>query len=158
MPVNSSECPACGSTFRPTGAGSAGPRCGRVPPGWYHSRDGKTKIGPIGTSELKELAARGQLAPTDLVRRAADREWRRAERVRGRDPRARITTVRAEAHPFYSRPGLAYLLRGDIPEQQLAVRAPSNSTRSTTRATSSASRGAGAPRSWSAAGSPRWNW
>jgi NAD(P)H-nitrite reductase large subunit len=32
--------------------------------------------------------------------------------------------VSAESHNFYSRPGLAYLLRGDIPETQLFVRTP----------------------------------
>ncbi len=47
-----------------------------------------------------------------------------AESIRARDPAARITMVSAEAHNFYSRPGLAYLLRGDIPEKQLAVRNP----------------------------------
>src|SRR5262245_42102522 len=44
------------------------------------------------------------------------------EAIRERDPDARITMVSAESHDFYSRPGLAYLLRGDIPEQQLFVR------------------------------------
>lgn len=47
-----------------------------------------------------------------------------AESIRAHDPHARITMVSAEAHNFYSRPGLAYLLRGDIPEKQLAVRNP----------------------------------
>lgn len=45
-----------------------------------------------------------------------------AEAIRARDPRARIAMVSAEAHDFYSRPGLAYLLRGDLPEKQLTVR------------------------------------
>jgi NAD(P)H-nitrite reductase large subunit len=44
------------------------------------------------------------------------------EAIRARDHRAAITMVSAEAHAFYSRPGLAYLLRGDIPEEQLVVR------------------------------------
>jgi NAD(P)H-nitrite reductase large subunit len=47
-----------------------------------------------------------------------------AESVRERDPGAAITLVSEEPHAFYSRPGLAYLLRGDIPEKQLAVRTP----------------------------------
>jgi NAD(P)H-nitrite reductase large subunit len=47
-----------------------------------------------------------------------------AEAIRQRDPRARITMVSAEPHRFYSRPGLAYLLRGDVPEEQLFVRTP----------------------------------
>jgi NAD(P)H-nitrite reductase large subunit len=45
-----------------------------------------------------------------------------AETLRQRIPRARLTLVSEEAHPFYSRPGLAYLLRGDVPEKQLHVR------------------------------------
>jgi NAD(P)H-nitrite reductase large subunit len=45
-----------------------------------------------------------------------------AEALRQRDARAAITMISEEAHNFYSRPGLAYLLRGDIPEKQLYVR------------------------------------
>jgi NAD(P)H-nitrite reductase large subunit len=47
-----------------------------------------------------------------------------AEAIRQRDPHAGVTMVSAEAHAFYSRPGLAYLLRGDIPEEHLVVRTP----------------------------------
>ena len=35
---------------------------------------------------------------------------------------AAITMISEEEHAFYSRPGLAYLLRGDIPERQLFIR------------------------------------
>jgi NAD(P)H-nitrite reductase large subunit len=45
-----------------------------------------------------------------------------AETIRQRAPTAAITMISEEAHDFYSRPGLAYLLRGDIPEKQLVVR------------------------------------
>jgi nitrite reductase (NADH) large subunit len=45
-----------------------------------------------------------------------------AEALRERLPRAQITMVSEEAHDFYSRPGLAYLLRGDIPENRLFIR------------------------------------
>jgi NAD(P)H-nitrite reductase large subunit len=45
-----------------------------------------------------------------------------AEALRERDRQATITMVSEEKHDFYSRPGLANLLRGDIPERQLAVR------------------------------------
>jgi 3-phenylpropionate/trans-cinnamate dioxygenase ferredoxin reductase component len=45
-----------------------------------------------------------------------------AETLRQRDLHALITMISEEAHEFYSRPGLAYLLRGDIPEKQLIVR------------------------------------
>jgi NAD(P)H-nitrite reductase large subunit len=47
-----------------------------------------------------------------------------AEAVRQRDPGATIAMISEEAHDFYSRPGLAYLLRGDLPEKQLFVRTP----------------------------------
>lgn len=42
-----------------------------------------------------------------------------AETLRQRDPSAEITVVSEEPHDFYSRPGLAYLLSGEIPEKQL---------------------------------------
>src|SRR5947209_17404001 len=45
-----------------------------------------------------------------------------AEALRQHDPDADITMISEESHNFYSRPGLAYLLRGDIPEKQLFVR------------------------------------
>ncbi len=45
-----------------------------------------------------------------------------AEAIRAADPRASIAMVSEEPHDFYSRPGLAYLLRGDFPEKQLSIR------------------------------------
>ncbi len=46
------------------------------------------------------------------------------EAIRERDPSAAITLVGEEPHPFYSRPGLAYLLTGSVPERRLYVRTP----------------------------------
>ena len=45
-----------------------------------------------------------------------------AEAIRSVDAAARITLVSDESGPFYSRPGLAYLLAGAVPERQLAIR------------------------------------
>jgi NAD(P)H-nitrite reductase large subunit len=45
-----------------------------------------------------------------------------AEAIRERDTAAAITIVSEESHGFYSRPGLAYVLRGDIPDKQLVAR------------------------------------
>jgi NAD(P)H-nitrite reductase large subunit len=45
-----------------------------------------------------------------------------AEALRQRQPRAVLRMISEEEHNFYSRPGLAYLLRGDIPEKQLFIR------------------------------------
>ena len=42
-----------------------------------------------------------------------------AQVIRRDDARGQITIVSAERHPTYSRPGLAYLLAGDIPTSQL---------------------------------------
>ena len=45
-----------------------------------------------------------------------------AESIRRVNAGARITIVSPEASPFYSRPGLAYLLSGDVTEEQLHLR------------------------------------
>ena len=45
-----------------------------------------------------------------------------AEVLRERQPKAGIRMISEEPHSFYSRPGLAYLLRGDIPEKMLFIR------------------------------------
>jgi NAD(P)H-nitrite reductase large subunit len=45
-----------------------------------------------------------------------------AEAIRARDPRGQIVVVSDEGHTFYSRPGLAYLLTGQVPEKQLFPR------------------------------------
>jgi NADPH-dependent 2,4-dienoyl-CoA reductase/sulfur reductase-like enzyme len=42
-----------------------------------------------------------------------------ARAIRSRDGTAEVTILTDEPHRFYSRPGLAYLLSGDIPERQL---------------------------------------
>ena len=47
-----------------------------------------------------------------------------AESIRRADARTRITMVGPEAAPFYSRPGLAYLLTDEVPESQLVLRTP----------------------------------
>jgi NAD(P)H-nitrite reductase large subunit len=47
-----------------------------------------------------------------------------AEALRERLPQAAIAMISEEPHDFYSRPGLAYVLRGDFPEKRLFVRTP----------------------------------
>ncbi|MHB0877772.1 MAG: NAD(P)/FAD-dependent oxidoreductase [Anaerolineae bacterium] len=42
-----------------------------------------------------------------------------AESIRRYDPRGDITLVSEDGHGYYSRPGLAYLLTGEVPERQL---------------------------------------
>ncbi|NPA92011.1 MAG: NAD(P)/FAD-dependent oxidoreductase [Chloroflexi bacterium] len=47
-----------------------------------------------------------------------------AEEIRRRDDRARITILSDEPHLFYSRPGLAYYLSGEIPADRVIARTP----------------------------------
>ena len=42
-----------------------------------------------------------------------------AETIRGHDPGGEILLLGEESHGYYSRPGLAYYLTGELPEQQL---------------------------------------
>jgi hypothetical protein len=49
---------------------------------WYYAR-GNKQIGPVGSTELKQLAAAGQLRPNDLVWREGLTEWAPASSVRG---------------------------------------------------------------------------
>lgn len=58
---------------------------------WYYTRDGK-RSGPVTARELKGLVASGRLAPTDLVRRAADEKWIVAKKVRGLFPEQEAPT------------------------------------------------------------------
>lgn len=45
-----------------------------------------------------------------------------AEEIRRRDAQARVTILSDEPHLFYSRPGLAYYLSGEIPDQRVIAR------------------------------------
>ncbi len=47
-----------------------------------------------------------------------------AEAIRRADPRVAITMIGPEANHWYSRPGLAYLLTGELPPDRLAIRTP----------------------------------
>jgi NAD(P)H-nitrite reductase large subunit len=47
-----------------------------------------------------------------------------AEALRAADQHAEITLVSAEPYPMYSRPGLAYALAAEIPENQVLARTP----------------------------------
>ena len=47
-----------------------------------------------------------------------------AEAIRSENPQATITLIGDESGPLYSRPGLAYLLTGEVAEELLAIRTP----------------------------------
>ncbi len=44
-----------------------------------------------------------------------------AEAIRSNDPSAGITIISNDSHGFYSRPGLAYYLTGELPQKQLYI-------------------------------------
>ena len=48
-----------------------------------------------------------------------------AEVIRQRDAAARITILTDEPYPMYSRPGIAYILNGQVPAEQIIARRPS---------------------------------
>lgn len=50
---------------------------------WYYTRDGKQKIGPLTTAQLRELARSGQLLPSDMVKREGMPKWEQAAHVKG---------------------------------------------------------------------------
>lgn len=52
---------------------------------WYYSRQGQ-RVGPVTASQLRDLAAAGTLASTDLVWKDGLKEWIEARRVMGLFP------------------------------------------------------------------------
>jgi len=49
---------------------------------WYYAKNGESN-GPISSAELKELAHRGAIKPTDYVRRGSQGNWSKAAKVNG---------------------------------------------------------------------------
>ncbi|MCA9039820.1 MAG: RDD family protein [Planctomycetaceae bacterium] len=49
---------------------------------WYYQQSGE-EHGPVSSADLRRMAARGKLDPTDLVRRESMEEWVEAHRLRG---------------------------------------------------------------------------
>lgn len=50
---------------------------------WHYSAGGRPPIGPVSAGELRELAAAGRLAPTDLVWKEGLAEWVPASKLKG---------------------------------------------------------------------------
>jgi hypothetical protein len=63
---------------------------------WYYDRDGQVK-GPLRVSELRQLAANGELQPTDRVRTEEMDRWVKARAVKGLFASAEPTTGAAPA-------------------------------------------------------------
>lgn len=52
---------------------------------WYYTKSGQRQ-GPVGSEKLKELAASGQLAPTDLAWKEGMTQWAEASKIKGLFP------------------------------------------------------------------------
>lgn len=50
---------------------------------WFYTRDGKNKIGPISSTELRSLAKSGELWTTDMVFKHGTKQWVPAGRIKG---------------------------------------------------------------------------
>jgi len=53
---------------------------------WFHQRYGQPLQGPFTAMQLKEMAASGQILPTDIVRREGAEMMVTARRVKGLFP------------------------------------------------------------------------
>ncbi len=53
-----------------------------LPPQWYYSKNNKQQ-GPVSAEQLKQLAASGQLQPSDLVWKEGMGQWVEASRIKG---------------------------------------------------------------------------
>lgn len=53
--------------------------------GWHYS-NGDQKLGPVSSADLKQLAAQGGLAPSDLIWKTDWPEWKRADSLKGLFP------------------------------------------------------------------------
>src|SRR5437899_6149789 len=70
-------CPTCKTAFQVAAA--------PAPPGWFVARN-KQKLGPYPASQLKQMAASGQLRPDDMVLREGEGKWTTAGSVKGLFP------------------------------------------------------------------------
>jgi len=71
---------------------------------WFYMKDGQ-QCGPIGSEELKGLAASGQLQPTDMVWKEGMAEWVAASKLKGVFPEeAKPATPPPPPPPATARP------------------------------------------------------
>jgi dienelactone hydrolase len=64
-------------------------------PGWYYSRDGKKKLGPVSKRELEEMADEDELLPSHMVRKEGAPKWKPAADVKGLFPERKQSRKRA---------------------------------------------------------------
>src|SRR5690349_20840663 len=65
---------------------------------WWYAHGGE-QLGPVSPADLRQLAASGSLAPTDLVWREGMAQWAPASRVKGLFPDTVASPEPAESPP-----------------------------------------------------------
>src|SRR5438105_9708654 len=63
-------------------------------PGWFYTRDGKSKSGPFSSAQLQALARSGQLQPTDMLWKEGMARWLPAREIKGL-----FSSISTTAHP-----------------------------------------------------------
>jgi hypothetical protein len=53
---------------------------------WYYTKDGRTRVGPVATDQLRRLAESRALLPADMVMREGMRRWLPAAKIEGLFP------------------------------------------------------------------------
>ena len=74
-----------------------------APSDWYYAK-GNRQLGPVSSTELKQLAESGQLVPDDLVWREGMVEWISANKVKGLFAAPVEEPARVESPPEHSPP------------------------------------------------------
>ncbi len=74
-------CPKCGRRLN-LSAPSPAAGAATAPAQWFVAK-GKNKIGPLSAAQLKQMAARGELAPSDMVLKQGQGKWSPASAING---------------------------------------------------------------------------
>jgi ferredoxin len=65
-------CPACGKPLATTAT--------KREPGWFYARN-KQRVGPLSSAQMQDLAAKGTLAPADMVLPPGKHQWIAASEI-----------------------------------------------------------------------------
>jgi hypothetical protein len=75
-----------------------------MPAHWYFTRDGKQRLGPFTSEQLRQLAAGGLLESSHMVLKDGSRKWVPAGSIRGLFPSAPPIAAPAPATPLAPTP------------------------------------------------------
>src|SRR5262249_45591389 len=78
---------------------------------WYYTKDGRTRVGPVATDQLRKLVESRALLPTDMVMKEGMRRWVPGAKIKGLFPEG--TALAAVPPPLPVREAVAE--RGEKP-------------------------------------------